>query len=70
MDSIYKINHDLDVPIYQQLVDGIRTAIKNGTLSAGQQLLTVQEVTEKLPQPLSLIFFLTNRQRETKTGAL
>lgn len=48
MDSIYKINHDLDVPIYQQLVDGIRTAIKNGTLSAGQQLPTVQEVTEKL----------------------
>lgn len=48
MDSIYKINHDLDVPIYQQLVDSIRTAIKNGTLSAGQQLPTVQEVTEKL----------------------
>lgn len=48
MDSIYKINYELDVPIYQQLVDCIRTAIKNGTLSAGQQLPTVQEVTEKL----------------------
>jgi len=48
MESIYRINQQLDVPIYQQLVDGIRTAIKNGTLSAGQQLPTVQEVTEKL----------------------
>ena len=48
MESIYKINPSLDVPIYQQLVDGIRAAIKNGTLPAGQQLPTVQEVTEKL----------------------
>lgn len=48
MDSIYKINYDLDVPIYQQLVDGIRAAIKTGTLIPGQQLPTVQEVTEKL----------------------
>ena len=48
MESIYKINPSLDVPIYQQLVDSIRAAIKNGTLPAGQQLPTVQEVTEKL----------------------
>lgn len=48
MESIYKINHDLDVPIYQQLVDGIRAAIKTGALTPGQQLPTVQEVTEKL----------------------
>lgn len=48
MESIYKINHALDVPIYQQLVDGIRTAIKTGALMPGQQLPTVQEVTEKL----------------------
>lgn len=48
MESIYKINPALDVPIYQQLVDGIRAAIKNGTLAAGQQLPTVQEVTQKL----------------------
>ena len=48
MESIYKINHELDVPIYQQLVDGIRAAIKTGALTPGQQLPTVQEVTEKL----------------------
>lgn len=48
MESIYKINPELDVPIYQQLVDSIRAAIKNGTLPVGQQLPTVQEVTERL----------------------
>lgn len=48
MESIYKINHNLDVPIYQQLVDGIRAAIKTGTLTPGQKLPTVQEVTDSL----------------------
>lgn len=48
MDSIYKINPELDVPIYQQLVDSIRAAIRNGTLPAGHQLPTVQEMTERL----------------------
>ena len=48
MESIYKINQDLDVPIYQQLVDEIRAAIKNGALTPGQQLPTVQQVTETL----------------------
>ena len=48
MESIYRINPELDIPIYQQLVDGIRTAIKQGNLTAGQQLPTVQEVTQRL----------------------
>lgn len=48
MDSIYKINPELDVPIYQQLVDTIRTAIKQGVLASGQQLPTVQEMTAAL----------------------
>lgn len=48
MNSIFKINHQLDVPIYQQLVDAIRAAIKKGELASGQQLPTVQEVTESL----------------------
>ncbi len=48
MESVYKINPELDVPIYQQLVDSIRAAIKNGTLPVGHQLPTVQEMTEKL----------------------
>lgn len=48
MESIYKINPELDVPIYQQLVDAIRAAIKKGELTAGQKLPTVQEVTQAL----------------------
>ena len=48
MDSVYKVNPELDVPIYQQLVDSIRAAIKNGSLPVGQQLPTVQEMTERL----------------------
>ena len=48
MDAVYKVNPALDVPIYQQLVDSIRVAIKNGTLPAGHQLPTVQEMTERL----------------------
>ena len=48
MEFIYRINTELDVPIYQQLVDSIRTAVKKGELVSGQQLPTVQEVTERL----------------------
>lgn len=48
MEFVYKINPELDVPIYQQLVDAIRTAVKKGELVSGQQLPTVQEVTESL----------------------
>lgn len=48
MNSIYKINPDLDIPIYRQLVDSIRTAIKKGALTAGQRLPTVQELTEQI----------------------
>lgn len=48
MESIFQINPQLNVPIYQQLVDAIRTAIKKGELVSGQQLPTVQEVTDRL----------------------
>ena len=48
MDMTYHINPELDVPIYRQLSDAIRTAIRKGELTAGQQLPTVQEVTETL----------------------
>lgn len=48
MDHIYKVNQNLDIPIYQQLVDTIRTAIKQGVLASGQQLPTVQEMTNLL----------------------
>lgn len=48
MDLIYKINTQLDVPIYRQLVDSIQTAVKKGDLPAGHQLPTVQELTQIL----------------------
>ena len=48
MDSIFCINPQLHIPIYQQLVDAARSAIKRGVLSLGQQLPTVQEVSEEL----------------------
>ncbi len=48
MNSVYKINTQLDVPIYRQLVDSIHTAIKKGDLATGHQLPTVQELTQEL----------------------
>lgn len=48
MDYIFSINPQLDIPIYQQLVDTIRTSIKKGTIVSGQQLPTVFEMTESL----------------------
>ena len=48
MEPIYQINPELDVPIYQQLVDTIRSGVKRGTLQPGQQLPTVQEMSKEL----------------------
>ncbi len=48
MKDIYIINPNLDIPIYQQLADSICTAIKNNSLSAGEQLPTVQRMTNEL----------------------
>lgn len=48
MESIYRVNMELDIPIYQQLVDAICIAIKTGKLSQGQQLPTVFEMTEEV----------------------
>ena len=48
MDSVFEINQALDIPIYQQLVDKIRAAVKIGTLNAGGQLPTVQELSDRL----------------------
>lgn len=48
MISLFQINAQLDVPIYQQLVDQIRTAVKRGVLVSGQQLPTVQELANDL----------------------
>ncbi len=48
MEQIYQINPQLDVPIYQQLVDTIRAAVKKGELVPNQQLPTVQELSQQL----------------------
>lgn len=48
MDSVFQINPALEVPIYQQLVDKIRAAVKQGTLESGCQLPTVQELSDSL----------------------
>lgn len=48
MDAVFQINPALDVPIYQQLVDKIHAAVKLGTLGAGSQLPTVQELSDRL----------------------
>lgn len=48
MDSVYQINPQLNVPIYRQLIDGIRAAVKKGTLGSGQQLPTVQDLSADL----------------------
>lgn len=45
MDYIYQVNPELNIPIYRQLVDAIRAAVKKGQLSAGQQLPTVQDLS-------------------------
>lgn len=44
----FEINPQLDIPIYQQIVDKVRSAVKMGTLCPGQQLPTVQEMAQQL----------------------
>ena len=48
LEQLFQINPQLDIPIYQQLVDKIRADVKMGVLSPGQQLPTVQELAQQL----------------------
>ena len=48
MNPVYYVNPELDIPIYRQLVDAIHAAVKKGTLAPGEQLPTVQELSEHL----------------------
>lgn len=48
MELYFRIDPQLDIPIYRQLVDKIRTAVKKGELVPGQKLPTVQELAEEL----------------------
>lgn len=46
--ELYQINFVEGIPVYRQLVDRLRTSIKNGTLQNGDQLPTVRELSQKL----------------------
>ena len=46
MESIFRIDPELNIPIYQQMVDSVSTAIRSGSLPNGQKLPTVQEVSQ------------------------
>ncbi len=48
MKEIYSINPTLDIPIYQQLADNICMAVKSGRIGPGEQLPTVQQMTDRL----------------------
>ena len=48
MEAVFQINAELNIPIYQQLVDSLSSAIKSGELGHGRKLPTVQEVSEEL----------------------
>lgn len=48
MNLKLNVNSQLEVPLYQQLVDQIRAAVKQGGLVSGERLPTVQELTEEL----------------------
>lgn len=48
MERLFQINQQLNIPIYQQLVDRVRAAVKKGELEPGQKLPTVQELADSL----------------------
>ena len=48
MESIFQVNPELNIPIYRQLVDAIRAAVKKGQLPTGRQLPTVLELSAAL----------------------
>ena len=48
MELQFRVDPNLDIPIYQQLVDTIRFAARKGDLTPGQKLPTVQELSETL----------------------
>ena len=48
MDYLFQVNPELNIPIYRQLVDAIRAAVKKGLLTGGQQLPTVQDLSADL----------------------
>ncbi len=48
MDQVFRIDPNAEIPIYQQLVDSITLAMKQGVLQPNEKLPTVQEVSSRL----------------------
>lgn len=48
MEQYFQVDAALEIPIYRQLVDKIRAAVKKGELQPGDQLPTVQELADRL----------------------
>ena len=48
MAFMYQVNPQLDVPIYQQLVDTVRAAVQKGELQPKEKLPTVQQLSDRL----------------------
>ena len=48
MELYFQIDPQLNIPIYQQLVDKIRMAVKKGDMIPGQKLPTVQKLADRL----------------------
>jgi len=48
LENIFHIDPNLEIPVYQQLADSIRVAIKREILKPNQQLPTVQALSEEL----------------------
>lgn len=48
MEQYFEVDATLDIPIYRQLVDKLRVAVKKGELQPGDRLPTVQELADRL----------------------
>lgn len=48
MEQYFQVDPTLEIPIYRQLVDKIRAAVRKGELCPGDQLPTVQELADRL----------------------
>lgn len=48
MGDLYHINQEIDIPIYQQIVDVVKAAIETGDLEPGDKLPTVRELSDRL----------------------
>jgi GntR family transcriptional regulator len=68
------VNSHSGVPLYVQLVDGVRKAIELGTLSSGDSLPTVRQLSSELriaPNTISKAYMELQRMglAETRAGA-